>query len=219
MAQDDKQTKFARLAPKSTPLGRVLKELKKRYKEAGAPAELAIPYVLTCAAYLEAKLNDELLMTARERYGEDVAEALMCLSLPAKLNVIVPILTEGRYRINKEHLVFQRLSSLIRVRNRLAHARTKLETVDVGPVDLVTVPFITSGSSEIPRQFFDKEDLALGATKEFTPLDYHDAVDMLEKEFFRRSPDRLARVAMVIDRSKDKGWKRVSAIMCLDLSD
>lgn len=72
------------------------------------------------------------------------------------------------------------------------------------------IPVLMSGIAKIPRQFMDGPDIALGATKTFTPLEYHEALDKLEKWFFRRYPDKLTKVAMVIDRSKDKDWEEVS---------
>ena len=40
----------------------------------------------------------------------------------------------------------------------------------------------------------------MGATKTYTPVEYHDAIEKLEKWFFRRYPDRLSKVEMLIER-------------------
>jgi hypothetical protein len=201
MGESDKSKKYASLVLKSTSLGRVLDKLRKHYKAEGQPESLVIPYVLTCAAYLESKLNDSLLQFALKRYGEHVADALMSLSLPRKLNVLVPVLTEGRYRINMKHFVYERLVSLIRVRNSIAHAKSELAEITAAPEDLVSIPVINSGMAQIPRRFMDEPDITLGALKTFTPLEYHDALKKLEKWFFHRCPDRLSKIAMVVDRS------------------
>lgn len=209
MATGEKK-KYARLVLKSTSLGRVLEKLRKHYQTEHEPRPLVVPYVLTCATYLESKLNDSLLEFAVERYGDDVATALMWLSLGNKLNVLVPVLTDGRYRINKEHFVYQRLVSLIRVRNSITHAKSEIEELVAEPVDLLEIPVIPFAMAQIPRQFMDEPDITLGASKTFTPLQYHDALDKLEKWFFDRCPDRLSKVAMVINRSKEEQWKPVT---------
>jgi len=213
MGKSDKPKKYARLVFKSTSLGRVLNKLRKHYEAEQRPESLVIPYVLTCAAYLESKLNDSLAQFAMKRYGADVADALMSLSLPRKLNVLVPVLTEGRYRINMKHLVYERLISLIRVRNSITHAKSELEEITAAPEDLMSVPLIFSGMAQIPRRFMDQPDITLGASKTFTPLEYHDALEKLDKWFFRRCPDRLSKVAMVVDRSKEEQWKEVTTAM------
>jgi hypothetical protein len=65
---------------------------------------------------------------------------------------------------------------------------------------------------QVPRELAAYEiDVTLGAAGEFTPPEYHEALDKLEKWFFRRCPDRLSKVDMVIDRFKEKKWEPVSA--------
>ncbi|MGA2957112.1 MAG: hypothetical protein ABSF48_15480 [Thermodesulfobacteriota bacterium] len=206
-----KKYKYARLIFKSVSIGRVLDKLRQRYKSEQQPEHLVIPYVLTCAAYLESKLNDSLLQFAAQRYGEDVADAFMSLSLPKKLSVLVPVLTEGRYEINTAHPVYQRLASLIRVRNSITHAKSEIEETIANDEDLTTVPVIPSGMTRLPRQFImEIPDITLGAARTFSPLDYHNALENLEKWFFQRCPDRLSKVPMVVDRSKSKRWQEVS---------
>lgn len=204
MGKSDESKKYARLVFKSTSLARVLNKLRKYYEEEQKPESLVIPYVLTCAAYLESKLNDSLLQFATKRYGKNVADALMSLSLPGKLNVLVPVLTEGRYRINMKHFIYERLISLIRVRNSITHAKSELDEITAAPEDLMNVPVIFSGMAQIPRRFMDAPDITMGASKTFTPLQYHEALEKLENWFFQRCPDKLGKVAMVVDRSKEQ---------------
>jgi hypothetical protein len=60
----------------------------------------------------------------------------------------------------------------------------------------------------MPKQFvYDSPDITLGALKTFTPLEYHYALEKLETWFFQRCPDKLSKVAMVVDRSKEGQWK------------
>lgn len=213
MRKSEKSKKYARLVFKSVSLGRVLDKLRKHYEAEHQPESLVIPYVLTCAAYLESKLNDSLLQFATKRYSEEVAGALMSLSLPRKLAVLVPVMTEGRYRMNTKHFVYQRLISLIRVRNDITHAKSKIEEITATPEDLISVPVIPFGVAQIPTQFMNEPDITLGALKTFTALEYHDALEKLEKWFFQRCPDKLSKVAMVVDRSKEGQWEEVSNTM------
>lgn len=204
-----KTKKYARRVIKSTSLGRILDKLRKHYKAEHQPEYIVIPYVLTCAAYLESKLNDSLLDAATKKYGEDTADAFMSLSLPKKLSVIVPVMTDGHYRINKEHFVYQRLISLIRVRNSLAHAKSDFEEITAADEDLIEIPLLNARMIKMPKQHMNEPDITLGASKSFTPLEYHEALEKLEKWFFQRCPDRLNKVAMVVDRSKDNKWEEV----------
>lgn len=205
MSKSKKSKKYGSLVLKSASLRQVLDKLRNHYEVEGRPNTLVIPYVLTCAAYLESKLNDSLFEFSVKRFGEDVATALMSLSLPGKLNILVPVLTDGRYRINKQHFVYQRLISLIRVRNSIAHAKAEIEEISAGPEDL--------SLGGIPHRFMKGTDITLGASKTFTPMEYDDALVKLEKWFFHRSPDKLSKVAMVVDRSKEGQWKTVTTEM------
>lgn len=204
-AVKDKKT-FARRLIKSTQLGRSLEKLREHYETNDQPEHFVIPYVLTCAAYLEAKLNDSLYETSKQ-YGDDFAQGMMSLSLPNKLKMLVPTLTNGQYAINKEHFVYQRLISLIRIRNTLAHAKSELEEVTVSADELTEVFVMNEGPRKIPKLFMSEPDMTLGASKDFSPLEYHDALDKLEKWFFRRHPNRLSKVAMVVERPQVSPWK------------
>ncbi|MGI0016126.1 MAG: hypothetical protein ACREBU_22120, partial [Nitrososphaera sp.] len=209
MNKREKSKKYARLVFKSTSLRQVLGKLRKLYKAEMQPAHLVIPYVRTCAAYFESKLNDSLLQFAIKRYGEDVADAFASLSPMRKLNVLVPVFTEGRYRINKEHFVYQRLASLIRVRNSITHAKSEMEEIAATSDHLISHPFMLMGMEGIePKEVIERiqrqvsgPDITLGASKAFSPLEYHEALEKLDKWFFQRSPDKLRKVAMVVDRS------------------
>jgi hypothetical protein len=197
---------FARRVIKSTQLRRSLDMLREHYESNRHPEHLVIPYVLTCAAYLEAKLNDSLYETSKQ-YNEDFAQGMMSLSLPNKLKMLVPTLTNGKYSINKEHFVYQRLISLIRIRNTIAHAKSELEEVTVSPDELTEIFVMNEGLTSIPKQFMSEPDMTLGASKDFSPLEYHEALDKLEKWFFLRCPDRLTKVAMVVARPQESPWK------------
>jgi len=209
-----------RVTFRSPPLAHILEKLRGHYEAAQRKDWLVVPYVLTCAAYLEAKLNDTLFEFSLEKYGEEVATILVTLPLPRKLITVVPVLTEGRYSINKEHIVYQRLASLIRVRNSVAHAKSEFEELTHGDGDLVAVIRPGEPPVKIPGLFKPSEkssDLTLGASKPFTPHEYHGALKTFEKAFFARCPDRLKKVAMVVERPKGQ-WttERTALIKFLD---
>jgi hypothetical protein len=206
MGETGNRKKYARRIIKSTQLRRTLDKLREHFEEKHRPEYLVIPYVLTCAAYLEAKLNDSLYETSKQ-YGEEFAHAMISLSLPNKLKVLVPTLTNGQYNINKDHFVYQRLISLIRVRNTIAHAKSELEEVSATAEELTDIFVLNSGQAKVPKQFMHEPDITLGASKDFSPLEYLEALDKLEKWFFLRCPDRLHKVAMVVERSKEDGWR------------
>src|SRR5690349_6823194 len=104
MAQ--KKHKYAVRRNKATPLGYTLQDLRKSYESQGNPKILVIPYVLTCAAFLEARLNDAL-QESEDKYGPELAEAFQSISLPKKLQCVVSVLTGGAFEINRENLVYQ----------------------------------------------------------------------------------------------------------------
>jgi hypothetical protein len=200
---------------KSTQLGRALSKLGDLYREKGEPEFLVIPYVLTCAAFLEARLNDAFL-DLETQFGEPFADAMQSLSMPKKLVCLVPALTSGEYEINKDHFVYQRLVSLIRIRNTIAHAKSETREIEVVETDMTTpVSFQSVGPVRVPHGFFThipEGDETLGASKTFSPGEYHDALNKLEKWFFLRCPDRLSKIEMVKVRDKSAEWNEVSTV-------
>lgn len=183
---------------------RVLQAMREEYFSKGKPDHLTVPYVLMCATTLEARLNDELYGFASKTWEENsklIADAFLSMSFRGKLIALVPILTNQRYRINQEHFVYQRLASLITLRNLLAHPKPTIysfESPEVGESQLWPFPY-----PQIPKEMIDKlSDLTMGATKTFTPVEYHEAIEKLENWFLQRCPDRLSKIAMVV-KSKD----------------
>ncbi|MEO6147780.1 MAG: hypothetical protein ABIT70_12205 [Sulfuriferula sp.] len=71
-------------------------KFREHYQSLEHPDTLVVPYILTCAAYLEAKLNDSLFSYSIQKHGEDVAEAMISLALPKKLSVDFPHLPLAR---------------------------------------------------------------------------------------------------------------------------
>ena len=89
---------------------------------------LVLPFTLTCAAALEARLNDDLVKFAFSELGaadyRRPAEAYVSMSLRAKLDLFVSVLTKGRFVIRADSHEYGILARLIRVRNELVHAKS-----------------------------------------------------------------------------------------------
>lgn len=173
----------------------ILNSLRDHYKSAGKQDWLATPYIVTCAAALEAKLNDELVEYAHRKWDWDdpaFAQSLLTMTFRSKLHSLVPLLTDHRFQFNRDHFVYKRLSSLISVRNVLVHPKPIEKEL---PISEKLHPF----DLPMPEGYYELvEDITLGAIKTFDPLDYHDAIEKLDKWFFRRVPDRLDKLAMLV---------------------
>jgi hypothetical protein len=55
-------------------------------------------------------------------------------------------------------------------------------------------------------------DITLGASRTFTPLEYHEALDQLEKWFLLRRGGNLSKLDMVVERPKKAGRKEEVAL-------
>src|SRR5262249_32555814 len=154
---------------------------------------LVVPFVVTCAATLEATLKDQLVEYAHRKWDWDepaLAHSLLTISLRSKLNALVPLLTEHRFQFNRNHFVYRRLNSLISVRNTLVHPRPFEHDF---PVSEQVHPL---GHPILDGYVAVAEDLTLGAVEKFEPLEYYEALEKLDKWFFRRLPDHISKVAM-----------------------
>src|SRR5690606_436730 len=75
---------------------RILGVMRKTYEAADRKDGLCVPYIVMCAAALEAILNDALLEHASSKWGaeeKDYASSLMTMSFRSKLNSLAPLLT------------------------------------------------------------------------------------------------------------------------------
>lgn len=201
MTQDSRRHKYKFHHHKHGNYQRVLDAIRDKYLAENEPEHLAVPYVLMCATTLEARLNDELHDFAATNWRDSfkpIADAYMSMNFRGKLNALVPILTNNQYRINQDHVVYQRLVSLISVRNLLAHPKPTVSEFADASEDAPTWPF---PYPMIPKEMVEiLSDLTMGATKTFSPIEYHDALEKLERWFFHRCPDRLSKIAMVVRR-------------------
>jgi hypothetical protein len=87
-----------------------------------------LPFTFTCAAALEATLNDHLVAYAFEEYGIDDyrrhADAVLSMGLRSKLDMVVPLLSHNKFLIRSESKSYQVLIQLIRLRNELVHSKS-----------------------------------------------------------------------------------------------
>lgn len=177
-----------------TKFHRILNGYRKHYQKAEHKDCLFIPYVLTCAAALEATMNEKLIEYADRRWGSDdptLAQSLLSMTLRGKLNALVPLLTDHRFQFNRKHFVYKRLNMLISIRNILVHPKPFDKEISVSDQRHPLGYPILDGYVEIA------EDLTLGAAEKFNPLEYHEALEKLDKWFFMRLPDHISKVAML----------------------
>ncbi len=176
-------------------LSRILDGLRKHYEKVTDKDCLVVPFVVTCAVALEARLNDELVNYAHSKWDWDepaLAQSLLTMNLRSKLNALVPLLTEHRFQFNRNHFVYRRLNSLISVRNALVHPKPFEHDFPVShEVHPLGYP-VLDGYVEVA------DDLTLGKVREFGPLEYHEALEKLDKWFFKRLPDHISKVAMLV---------------------
>ncbi len=87
-----------------------------------------LPFTFTCAAALEATLNDHLVAYAFEEYRlvdyRRHAEALLSMGLRSKLDMVVPLLSRNNFLLRYESNQYQILVKLIRLRNDLVHSKS-----------------------------------------------------------------------------------------------
>lgn len=183
-------------------LMRVLDHLAEVYVASKDKETLALPYTITCAAALEARLNDALTEYAESAWragGERIRQALLTLSFRGKLETTAILLTKEEYRFNPDDEYVKRLHSLISYRNVLVHPKPSKHEVDTvmfrHPVFGLDVPMPGEDYLNVVN------DLTFGAKNIYTPKEYHEALVKLEKWFFQRLPDRVSKVRLLLARS------------------
>jgi hypothetical protein len=142
---------------------------------------LPVPFALTCAACLEAMLNDHLVAFCFDYYPTEsylsIAEGYTSMSLRGKLDVLVPSLTTGNYVIKRSSRHYQDLLRLIRLRNELVHPKSFF-VKGTFPPDTAE-----DHAEEVPQSDFDKK-MYSKAVRSVSPTDcrrFFDALQALEK--------------------------------------
>lgn len=94
---------------------------------------LILPFTFTCAAALEARLNDHLVAHAFSTYSaQDYrrhAEAFLSMNLRGKLDTLVPLLSNNRFVLRTDSNAYKSLARLISLRNDLVHSKSFFEKV------------------------------------------------------------------------------------------
>jgi len=183
-------------------LDRVLKHLAKTFATSTDPEVLALPYIITCAAALEAKLNDALYRHADSTWREGsqaIKQSLLSMSFRGKLEMTAVLLTNEQYRFNPEDEYIKRLHSLISHRNALVHPKPSSHEVNAKPFrhPLHGVEVLWPDDSYLDLV----DDLSFGAKNPYTAPEYHEALQKLDKWFFDRLPDRVSNTRLLISRS------------------
>ena len=184
---------------------RMLNIFRETYRASKQQDALTVPYVVMCAAALEAILNDALLEHAAEKWGneqKDYGNSLLAMSFRNKLDLLPPLLTSHKYRFDKENWVYQRLGALISARNNLVHPKPQQHEF---PITRIPHPVFGGGPNfpVFPDEYYAVvDDLKMGADSRYTPLEYHEALEKLDKWFLRRLPDGIAKIAMLAPNAK-----------------
>lgn len=105
-----------------------LSSLSSQLKKNTTPSDsLLVPFILTCAAALEAMLNDEIISWAQETFSSEsykrIADAHLSMTLRGKLEYIVPLMTNNSYILRTNSVEYKTLSGLITRRNELMHGK------------------------------------------------------------------------------------------------
>jgi len=184
---------------------RILNVMRKTYDASERKDGLCVPYIVMCAAALEAILNDALLEHASSTWGrehKDYGNALMSMTFRSKLESLAPLLTSHKYRFDKTHWVYQRLNTLITERNNLVHPKPQEHLI---PITRGPHP-VFGGAPHfpvLPPEYYDlADDLTLGAGKKYSPEQYHEAIEKFDKWFLRRLPDRISKIALLVANAK-----------------
>ena len=163
-----------------------------------------VPFILTCAAALECSLNDHIMKHLTSEHGEHgklQIPGFLSMNLKGKLLSIVPLLTMNKYMLSVEHKVYQKLSELIKIRNRLVHNKSSYEIFEATLKESSDgTPFIPIPdglneklSSKIDPTFGINEDIGI----------YHDSLEQFHELFFDvYSKDDYKGNDLIIEMSK-----------------
>ena len=204
-ARPDNKSEIMRVSFRaSVKFERILQVIRETYESSDNKNGLCVPYIVMCAAALEAILNDALLQHASSKWGyeqKDYANSLMSMSFRNKLNSLAPLLTSHKYRFDKNHWVYQRLGALISERNNLVHPKPQEHDI---PITRGPHPVYGGTQSPIlPDEYYDlADDLTLGSGKKYSPQEYHEAIEKFDKWFLQRLPDRVSKVALLVPNAK-----------------
>jgi hypothetical protein len=89
---------------------------------------LLVPFIFSLCAFLEAILNDFLIINALVTHGpaeyKSIAEGYIGISFAKKLRITVAVLSDNVFQLREDSQTVQELNRLISVRNKLTHAQS-----------------------------------------------------------------------------------------------
>jgi hypothetical protein len=146
-------------------------------------------------------LNDALTNYVRETWREDgasIGQAYFSMSFRGKLELVPTLLTHNKYRLNHDDEYVKRLHALISARNLLVHPKPSSHEVDGVPHPMYGENVFFPGA-----EYRDLvEDFTFGAKHEYTPEQFYEALEKLEKWFFRRLHGNISKVRLLRARSE-----------------
>lgn len=136
---------------------------------------LVVPFILTLSAWLEAGLNDYLLIDTFIKHGSEryknLAEGYVNISFSKKLRLVVAILTDNTFQLRDDSAIVQKLDRMIAARNKITH-----------PVTLFYVEPRPKGEEKVVRSKITDHPML-----DFTPKDcrdFYQAVEDFDRLFF-----------------------------------
>jgi hypothetical protein len=127
MADEDNDSDLSKRVP-SFEYRFISQNLLRNMKGGKSRAELlSVPFVLTLAAYLEAHLNDSIIIDTYAKHGEpnyrNLSDAYIQTPFKLKLRLIVSVLTDNTFQLIEESPTVKSLDKLIEIRNKIVHPR------------------------------------------------------------------------------------------------
>ncbi len=102
-------------------LSRIVKDKNEAYY-------LIVPFIFSLCAFLEAILNDHLIINSFRTHGpaeyKSIAEGYIGISLAKKMRITVAFLSDNAFQLREDSQAVQELNRLISVRNKLTHAQS-----------------------------------------------------------------------------------------------
>lgn len=84
-------------------------------------------FILVAASALESIINNSIIFWAHHHFNQSdykrMASAFLSMSLRGKLDSYIHLISDGQYTTNNESETYRQLSELIKVRNKVAHAK------------------------------------------------------------------------------------------------
>ncbi|KAB2833937.1 MAG: hypothetical protein F9K48_07360 [Candidatus Brocadia sp.] len=114
------------------------------------------------------------------------------------MEAVPVLLTHEKFRLNHDDEYVKRLHALISARNLLVHPKPSSHEVDGVPHPLYGDNALLPG----PEYLELVEDYTFGSKHNYTPEQYHEALDKFDKWFFRRLHGNLSKIRLLSPRNE-----------------